>query len=298
MFGYIRPVKNEFDNYLFKSQYCGLCKTLGKRYGQFSRLFLSYDITLLTLILHAFSGKCFFYRYENCIVHPVNKRRVKKISEIDLLAADISVYFAQKKIQDNIKDERLMKRLSNQLLKSLPMKWNQIVPIEKEDLENLFSALSKLEDLKKTGMDEISNYFGLILKTLTFHTTEKLSIKLPEHFEEFVFLIGKLIYTLDAFEDLEKDLKKWNYNPFIFENKEIILTNDKINNSLKEIRQKEKWRVKLLLDHISYSYSFFRNYLGVYHLEIDGIISKSLPAMGYRVIGEDMICQNKGDFHE
>ncbi len=298
MFGYIRPVKNEFDNYLFKSQYCGICKTLGNRYGQFSRFFLSYDISLLTLILHAFSGKCFFYHYESCIIHPINKRRIKKIGEIDHLAADFSIYFAKKKIQDNIKDEKMMKKLLHQLLHRLTIKWNRNISFEREELDNLFYHLSKMEDLKKPCMDEMSNTFGVILKTLTYHVVESLSIRLPEKFDQFVFLIGKLIYTLDAFEDLEKDLKKWNYNPLIYENKDIILSNDKMVNRVAEIQQKEKWRVKLLLDHINYTYSFFRNYLGVYHLEIDGIISKSLPAMGFRVIGEDMVCQNKGDFHE
>src|SRR6056297_2966204 len=110
MFGYIRPIRNELDNYLFKSQYCGLCKALGRKYGQFSRLFLSYDVSLLTLILHALSGNKFTYKYESCIMHMINKRRVKIANEIDYMAAYISVYFAKKKIEDNIKDERLIKK--------------------------------------------------------------------------------------------------------------------------------------------------------------------------------------------
>src|SRR6056297_1107112 len=154
MFGYIRAVKNDCDNYLFKSQYCCLCKTLGKKYGQFSRLYLSYDISLLALFLHAFSDKKFIYNYESCIIHPIKKRRVKKATEIDKLAADISVYFAQKKIEDNIKDERLIKKLFFQMMSVVPMKWNKSKPFKSQVLETLFFQLEELEQKKKAEIDD------------------------------------------------------------------------------------------------------------------------------------------------
>ncbi|MFP4460702.1 MAG: DUF5685 family protein [Thermotogota bacterium] len=298
MFGYIRPVKNNCDNYLFKSQYCSLCKILGNRYGLFARLFLSYDISLLTLFLHAFSKKAYIYQYESCIIHPFHKRRIKRATDIDVFAADITVYFAQKKIRDDIKDERLIKKKFYQLINVLPMKWNRSTDLERGEINNLFSQLDKMEDLKQPEVDEMSNCFGKILEKTALYVADTLAISLPEKFEQLVFLLGKMIYTLDAFEDLEKDIKNWHYNPLIYENKELILSFDKKGNVSKEIKKRELWRLKLLLDHIRYAYSFIGEKLGVYRCEIDGIISKSLPAMLYRVMGEELNCQNKGDFHE
>ena len=259
MFGYIRPARNDCENYLFRAQYCGLCKTLGKKYGQLSRSFLSYDISLLTLLLHALSGKEFNYKYENCIMHPVNKRRVKSPNEIDQIAADVSVYLVKIKIQDNIRDESFFKKFFYQGLIKIPMQWNRETLFKYDVLDDLFYQLERMEEIKKPDIDELSNCFGTILKQIIHYASKKLLITLPVEVELFTFFLGKLIYTLDAFEDLERDLKKWRYNPLIFENKEVILTVDKTEEAIKTIKAKEKWRVYLLLDHIKYIYSFFKH---------------------------------------
>ena len=34
--------------------------------------------------------------------------------------------------------------------------------------------------------------------------------------EEWHFFLGKFVYLMDAYEDLEKDKKSGNYNPFVF----------------------------------------------------------------------------------
>lgn len=50
LFGYIKPYKPEkkiieFDTY--KAIYCGLCKQLGRAFGPFARMTLSYDFAFL-----------------------------------------------------------------------------------------------------------------------------------------------------------------------------------------------------------------------------------------------------------
>ena len=37
----------------YKACYCGLCRSLKQRYGQFSRLTLNYDMTFLILLLQS-----------------------------------------------------------------------------------------------------------------------------------------------------------------------------------------------------------------------------------------------------
>ncbi|HQQ40586.1 MAG TPA: DUF5685 family protein, partial [Clostridia bacterium] len=46
MFGYIRPLECELkvrEQAEYRAFYCGLCKTIGRRYGTLERLTLSYD---------------------------------------------------------------------------------------------------------------------------------------------------------------------------------------------------------------------------------------------------------------
>ena len=53
MFGYVRPLKGELkvkEHEQFKAAYCGLCNTLKKRYGFFSRFLLNYDFTFLAML--------------------------------------------------------------------------------------------------------------------------------------------------------------------------------------------------------------------------------------------------------
>jgi len=55
MYGYVVPVKAELgqaDFCLYRAFYCGICKSIGKQYGQMPRFTTSYDITFLSVLLH------------------------------------------------------------------------------------------------------------------------------------------------------------------------------------------------------------------------------------------------------
>ena len=54
MYGYIscsRDSLNGEEQERYQEVYCGLCRKLGKEYGQLERLSLSYDMTFLILFL-------------------------------------------------------------------------------------------------------------------------------------------------------------------------------------------------------------------------------------------------------
>ena len=54
MFGYIRPLEGELkvrEQREYRGYYCGLCKSIGARYGQIERLSLSYDCAFLAALL-------------------------------------------------------------------------------------------------------------------------------------------------------------------------------------------------------------------------------------------------------
>ena len=74
MFGYVRPSDDRLsaqDREVFHAAYCGLCHTLGQRYGLAGRMILNYDLTFLAMVLSEGAGETCGRR---CAVHPLQKR--------------------------------------------------------------------------------------------------------------------------------------------------------------------------------------------------------------------------------
>ena len=57
----------------YKAVYCSLCKTLGREYGLFARLTLSYDFTFAALLRLALSGECPGFHKSRCPFNPFAK---------------------------------------------------------------------------------------------------------------------------------------------------------------------------------------------------------------------------------
>lgn len=54
MFGYVRPSDGHLtaeDKQRFQAAYCGLCRSLGRRYGLAARMILNYDLAFLAMLL-------------------------------------------------------------------------------------------------------------------------------------------------------------------------------------------------------------------------------------------------------
>ena len=54
MFGYVLALEDQLTPeswQRYRGAYCGLCRTLGTRFGQRTRLTLTYDMTFLVLLL-------------------------------------------------------------------------------------------------------------------------------------------------------------------------------------------------------------------------------------------------------
>lgn len=286
MFGYIRPLVSEYDNYLFKSEYCSLCKTLGNEFGQFSRFMISYDVTLLSLVLSSLKDNPFVYRYENCIVHPLKKRRVKVKTDIERFSAEVTAVMFRNKFLDQMRDEKLLRKGLYRSVYGFTARWDKKLKTRKLlSLNKMFDEMYQLESVRKTNdVDEISNRFGYILKSVMKIASESIGIEIPIPIYEFAFLLGKWIYLMDAFEDLKSDLKKWRYNPLLLSNRDLLLEKKEHDILVKEISLKEEWRMNLLLDHMYDCFMRFEKYLGVYNYEIDGIISRAIPVMTRRIL--------------
>lgn len=218
MFGYVKICKDELkikDYRLFTAYYCGLCKAIGNRASPLLRLGLSYDMVFLAILLTAAEDKSILLKNSGCILHPLKNRSVVYGCEAVNYAADMNILLAYLKFDDDRQDEHSIKAY---LGMTVCRRAAEKVRLKHENIYNgIVSELSKLYALERTGCKDISavsGHFAEVLKILFVpeFITDCTARRILENIGEN---IGHWIYTADAFVDIEHDIKKRNYNPFV-----------------------------------------------------------------------------------
>ena len=214
MFGYVKINKmdltfREYESY--KGYYCGLCKYLKENHGEISRLGLNYDITFLIVVLTGiYKPKTNIFE-ERCIVSPFKKKKKLK-NEITEYAASMNILLSYYKLEDNLIDDKGIKDIfAYNIYKSKYNLANKKYPEKSKVIREQMSLLNKLEKEKDYNIDKVSNTFGELMGEIFSYKKDENE----EYLRKIGFNIGKYIYILDAYEDLEEDYKKGRYNPFI-----------------------------------------------------------------------------------
>ena len=111
MFGYvIANVRTLSEDSMreYKKYYCGLCRTLAKRYGFTARFLLSYDTVFLLTVLCALGENKPTCALARCPYH-FGKKRVCMTGELADYAADATVLLAYLNFEDDIADDVSLK---------------------------------------------------------------------------------------------------------------------------------------------------------------------------------------------
>lgn len=212
MFGYVIVNKpemkiREFD--MYQSYYCGLCKSLQDRYGRRGQLTLSYDMTFLALLLSSLYEPDTESGYRKCIAHPVNKHLYRK-NQFTEYAADMNILLSYEKCLDDWNDDHSKKKKAAAFFLK---KCNRRVAIDyPEKISKILASMEKIHQCEKANsenIDEVSGYFGEIMGEIFVYQQDQWE----EYLHTMGFYLGKFIYLMDAYEDLERDLKDGNYNP-------------------------------------------------------------------------------------
>lgn len=211
MFGYIRANLDDLseqEKKRYRAVYCGLCKTIQKRYGLAARISLSYDLTFLILLFSSLYEPEEKSSIENCIVHPLKKSLNTRNSYSDY-AADITIALAYYNCIDDWKDDKnFLKKLYAGILKSDYMKVRERLPRQCKIIEKELEVLSEIE--KNNGQaDEAANSFGRLMGALFVVHEDKWAADLYS----IGFNLGRFIYMADAAVDYEDDIKNRSYNP-------------------------------------------------------------------------------------
>lgn len=219
MFGYVVVNKpemkiKEFEKY--RSYYCGLCKTLQSKCGIRGQFSLSYDMTFLAILLSGLYEPDSKEESQRCIVHPFTRQTVRR-NEMLEYTADMTLLLTWYKCRDDFLDEKkagkaIYGKLIEGQVKKLALQYERQECAVRENME-------KLTDFEKAGnynIDELSGCFGRLLAEIFVPYTDEWE----KNLRKIGFYIGKFIYLLDAYDDLEQDKKKNCFNPLLEKEKD------------------------------------------------------------------------------
>lgn len=215
MFGYVIPCKMELkikDYEKIKAYYCGLCRAIKYNFGNIPRLTINYDMTFLAIFLDALDSHKNEYISSNCILHPFKKRNFIVNNSPLEYAAFMNVILAYHKLLDDVNDDNSFK---SKIFSALIKRYFKEIPKEYLKIEeHMVKQLEKLYSLEKSGnidnLDELSHPFGeLTADSILNYCNDE---KNKESLYYLGYNLGKWIYIIDAFDDLEKDLKHNKFN--------------------------------------------------------------------------------------
>ncbi|MDR3242597.1 MAG: DUF5685 family protein [Clostridiales Family XIII bacterium] len=226
MLGYIQPEKSELkirEYEAYRAYYCGVCRSIGARYGQLPRLFLSFDSVLLAMLLSALSERRDAVKMRRCVAHPAAKRGIAEATrEIDY-AADMLLVMAYFKCVDDIGDERKISAFAGkQILRRAHSRISGRLPEKCDSIRANLSRMGELEAAGCASFDMASEPFAFLMREI-FDYGEITDDALNKENESGLscalrrigYHLGKWICLMDAFDDIEKDLKYGNYNSLL-----------------------------------------------------------------------------------
>jgi hypothetical protein len=221
VFGYILPEKSELkirEYELFRAYYCGVCKSIGKRYGTIHRAFLNYDSTFLALLLSSLSEKKLNIITERCMVHPLKKSRVIVKNDIIDYASDINIILAYYNLKDNWSDERsILSWMGNLFLSRGFKKTRKKYEYKCAIIENELGKLANLEKQKCASMDQASEPFAKLMEEVLSYEPLCGDKKRNEILRWIGYNLGKWIYILDAYDDIEDNAKHKTFNVLFYQ---------------------------------------------------------------------------------
>ena len=183
MFGYVRPAADRLTQEqtdLFRSAYCGLCRTLGRRYALPARMILNYDLAFLAILLAGGSG--FSCARHRCPVHPIRGCPCGEENPALDAAADLSVILT----------------------------WWQLRPDFDRLVQGCLGELAELERENCPSIDRPADTFARLLAGAAEEEPDPVRRRV---LAQLLYHLGRWIYLTDAADDLAKDQRSGSYNP-------------------------------------------------------------------------------------
>ena len=215
MFGYVTINRQELkvkDLDTYQAHYCGLCSQLRKRYGLLGSAVLNYDMTFLSLLLSGLYEEKEHVQKNRCALHPTKRGQCQRVTRASAYAADMNFMLAYHDLMDDWIDERnITARLITAVYHRKYQKAAEKYPRQHRAIVNYVRQLHRCEKKKSADVEEAANLTGRALAELYVWKEDMWA----PHLQQMGFALGKFIYLMDAYEDVEKDRKNGSYNPFL-----------------------------------------------------------------------------------
>ena len=167
MYGYVVPVKAELgqaDFCLYRAFYCGICKSIGKQYGQMPRFTTSYDITFLSVLLHDVTKQHVDFVNQGCICGPRKKTVVCRNELFDKIVAANMILAYAKADDDVIDGGGLKKKAARRMLEKHYRKAAAMLPEADAIVREQYAKLRELEKANAAGIDRVADCFATMLE--------------------------------------------------------------------------------------------------------------------------------------
>ena len=216
MFGYVRPLTpelrvRELEDY--KAVYCGLCRTMGKRHGFFARLTLNYDFTFLAMVLANGAEPCQI-SLRRCPEHPLRRRKMCGEMPALEVAADESLILSVQKLRDDVADKGFFRglpaRIAALFLTPAYKKAAAARPVFAREVAHRLNELHRMEEEGCPSLDRPADAFAQILRAAAPDTGGEARNRA---LGQLLYHVGRWIYLIDAWDDLEEDIRTDAYNP-------------------------------------------------------------------------------------
>jgi len=242
MFGYIMPDKRELkikEFELFRAYYCGLCKSMGRSFGGFSRLALNYDSAFLGLLLSSLHREEPHLIREGCIANPFKKKWIVRNSSSVDYAADINVLLTYYKMKDNVNDEgSTLSYLGGLAFRGGYKQAAGRNPLLDNVIKTSLASQHELERRKCASIDEAAEPFANMMRHIIRAGCRSGDKKVIRILDWLGYNLGKWIYMIDAYDDIEKDAKSGSYNALLlqyhFDGEDIKLFKERIREDVRE----------------------------------------------------------------
>ena len=215
MYGYVRPplgILKEEETERFRRMYCGLCHTLGRRYGLASRFILNYDFTYLAILLsdreegERDSGRC--------PMSPIRSKPFLRGTDALALAADESVILAYWQLRDGVTDHDwihgLPYRSLSAVLEPAYRKAVSLRPAFDAAARRQLALLRELEEARCPSLDQAADAFAALLGAAAGEVEDPVRQRV---LGQLLYHLGRWVYLVDAADDLKKDAASGSYNP-------------------------------------------------------------------------------------
>ena len=218
LFGYVKPFKPdlrvcEFDTY--KAFYCGLCHQLGSSFGPFSKLTLSYDFAFLSLLQMALDPADPLFSKCRCMANPLKIKVCCTENIAQRFSAGCAMIMAYYKIKDDLRDHGMGRKLRAVLcypfIARARKKASRTFPQVDAVMAAATRAQQQLEDQHCASIDRAADPTATFLQQVFAQMAQ--SDAQRRILGRMGYLLGRWIYLIDAFDDLESDLQRGDYNP-------------------------------------------------------------------------------------